>query len=188
MKTNKLFGFNSKLYFLTVMAGCLSLTLMVGSITIYSESPMQNVMEWKIQDKEYKTTPWSNEGEKESSSDNLNNAATASLTTETQTASIVGAWRSYSNISGYSCVSESVVQANGQYSAITSCNNNVYQVYLKGYWRYLQNGVIRIQYTYCSYQRGDGGRAIPDGDTIYFSFINRNQIRLGNGIIANRIG
>lgn len=187
MNTNKLFGFNSNLYFLTGLFGCIAILLLAGIVTAYSVSPSQNGLEWKITDKQYKTTHWANNGENDSLASNLNNFATkASVAGQAQTASIVGAWRAYTNYSGYRCVTESVIQGNGQYSAITSCNNGVYFTHLTGNWRYLQNGVIRIQYN--NTRMADGRRDIPDGETVYFSFINRNQIRLGSGIIAYRIG
>ena len=181
MNTNKFFGFNSKLYFLTGLASCLAIFLLTGIVTVYSESISPNGVELKIQDKEYQTPLQSN-----NENETLTSLGAASLPQSTQTASIVGAWRAYTNSNGYNCVTESVMQANGGYSGITSCNNGVYFVHLTGYWRYLQNGVIRIQYN--NTRRSDGRRDIPDGDTIYYSFINRNQIRLGNGIIAYRIG
>lgn len=168
MNINKLFGFNSNLYFLTGLFGCLAILLLAGIVTAYSVSPSQN-------------------DKNDSLASNLNNFATkASVAGQAQTASIVGAWRYYSNIYGTSCVTESVVQASGAYSSNTSCNNGVYFTHLTGNWRYLQNGVIRIQYN--NTRMADGRRDIPDGETVYFSFINRNQIRLGSGIIAYRIG
>lgn len=180
MNTNKFFGFNSNFIFLTGLVSCLIILVLTGIVTVYSKSISPNGVELKIQDKENKTpSQLNNENE------TLTSLGAASLTT-TQTASIVGAWRAYTNFNGYNCITESVIQANGEYSSITSCNNGVYFTHLTGNWRYLQNGVIRIQYN--NTRRSDGRRDIPDGETIYFSFINRNQIRLGNGIIAYRIG
>lgn len=173
MNTNKLFGFNSNLYFLTGLFGGLAILLLVGIVTVY---PAQN----RFEEKRIDSTSWINNSENESMTTNF--SAKASFAQRSQTDPIVGAWRYYSTISGFRCVTESVVQANGRYSSNTSCNNGVYFTHLTGNWRYLQSGLIRIEYDDRS------GRDHPSGEMVYFSFINRNQIRLGNGIIANRIG
>lgn len=101
---------------------------------------------------------------------------------------LVGTWQTSYQLNGMSCTAEIIFQSNGGYSSLSECNNGTYMFHAVGYWRELQQGAVRIQYTdYSPKEYGGNPIRIPDGETVYFRVINRNQVESSLGYLY-RVG
>jgi hypothetical protein len=97
---------------------------------------------------------------------------------------LFGTWRASSYTNGMRCNSEIIFQPNGGYSSLYECGNGTYMFHTVGYWYLLQEGAIRIQYTNYSPKEYKGNPIrIPDGETVYFRIINRNQVESSFGML-----
>lgn len=107
--------------------------------------------------------------------------------TRNEASYLVGAWRANYRQNGLNCTGEMAFQANGRYSGLSQCAGGTYTFYTVGYWRLLHSGAVRIQYTdYSPKEYWGNPIRIPAGETIYYRFLNRNQLSLTSGVVAYR--
>lgn len=107
-----------------------------------------------------------------------------------EAALLVGVWRYDTTSYGARCQAEMVFQGNGGYSGMTSCPGASWMFHTVGRWGLLQRGAIRLQYSdYAPKHYLGNPIRIPDGETFYYRFLDRNRIALGDGsVIAYRVG
>lgn len=99
---------------------------------------------------------------------------------------LAGVWRMTGRTNVCAMQAEVIFQPNGGYSSFTQCANGAYAIHLVGRWRVLQNGAVRVQYTdYSPKQYLGNPIRIPDGETIYYQFIDRNRVKMF-GTVAYR--
>lgn len=109
-------------------------------------------------------------------------------TVEDEAALLAGVWRM--TYKGPACMAqaEMVFQPNGGYSGFSQCQDGSYAFHTVGTWRLLQSGAVRVQYTDYEPKVFQGNRIrIPDGETMYYRFLDRNRIGFGGGVIAYRV-
>lgn len=118
-----------------------------------------------------------------------NNSVETNTTANVEESSVlVGVWRASMYMNGMRCNSEVIFQPNGGYSSLIECGNGTYMFRTVGYWYLLQQGAVRIQYTdYSPKEYGGNPIRIPDGETVYFRVINRNQVESSLGMLY-RVG
>ena len=100
---------------------------------------------------------------------------------------LAGVWRM--SYKGPACMAqaEMVFQNNGGYSGFSQCENGAYSFHTVGTWRILQSGAVRVQYTNYDPKEFQGVKVtIPDGETMYYRFLDRNRLGFAGGIIAYR--
>jgi hypothetical protein len=109
---------------------------------------------------------------------------------QSEAALLVGVWRYNTTSYGARCQAEMVFQGNGGYSGLTSCPGASWMFHTVGRWGLLQRGAIRLQYSdYAPKHYLGNPIRIPDGETFYYRFLDRNRIALGDGsVIAYRVG
>jgi hypothetical protein len=113
-----------------------------------------------------------------------NYAEVTNILTVEESSVLYGTWRASSYTNGMRCNSEVIFQPNGGYSSLYECGNGTYMFHTVGYWYLLQEGAIRIQYTNYSPKEYKGNPIrIPDGETVYYRIINRNQIESSFGML-----
>lgn len=100
---------------------------------------------------------------------------------------LVGVWRmSYQGVCPTQA--EMIFQPNGGYSGFSQCTNGSYAFHTVGYWRVLQSGAVRVQYTNYEPKQFMGNPIrIPDGETMYYRFLDRNRLGFSGNIIAYRV-
>lgn len=109
------------------------------------------------------------------------------LTTQDEASLLAGVWRM--SYQGPACMAnaEMVFQPNGSYSGFSQCQDGSFAFHTVGTWRILQSGAVRVQYTNYSPKEYMGNPIrIPDGETMYYRFIDRNRLGFSGGIIAYR--
>lgn len=110
------------------------------------------------------------------------------LTIQDEASLLAGVWRM--SYQGPACMAqaEMIFQPNGSYSGFSQCQNGSYAFRTVGTWRILQSGAVRVQYTDYEPKVFQGNKIrIPDGETMYYRFLDRNRIGFGGGIIAYRV-
>lgn len=110
------------------------------------------------------------------------------LTPQDEASLLAGVWRM--SYQGPACMAnaEIVFQPNGGYSGFSQCQNGSYAFHTVGTWRILQSGAVRVQYTNYSPKEFQGNPIrIPDGETMYYRFIDRNRLGFSGGIVAYRV-
>lgn len=126
-----------------------------------------------------------NDGNNVEETNGGNNAEETNAPANAEDASVLaGVWQTSYQFNGMPCGAEIVFQPNGGYSSLAQCNNGTYMIRLVGNWYFLQQNAVRIQYTdYSPKEYGGNPIRIPDGETVYFRVVNRNQIESSFGML-----
>jgi hypothetical protein len=97
---------------------------------------------------------------------------------------LAGIWKGTQTAEQSTCQVEVVFQKSGQYSSMISCQNINLPVFIRGEWKIVQQGTVRVEIKDADPKEYPAGHPInyPESETLSYHFIDNDRLQINSDL------